>query len=56
MIGLDIGDARTGVAVSDELGMVATALDTVQMSEPAADALAIALCCLQDVKREALVP
>lgn len=40
-IGLDIGDARTGVAVSDELGMVATALDTVQMSEPAADALAI---------------
>jgi putative holliday junction resolvase len=41
MIGLDIGEARTGVAVSDELGMIATALDTVYMSEPEVDALAI---------------
>lgn len=41
LIGLDIGEARTGVAVSDELGMIATALDTIHMSEPATDALAI---------------
>ena len=41
MIGLDIGEARTGVAVSDELGMFASALDTVQMSDPKADALAV---------------
>lgn len=41
MIGLDIGEARTGVAVSDELGMIATALDTVHMSCPVEDALAI---------------
>ena len=41
MIGLDIGEARTGVAVSDELGMIATALDTIHMSEPTEDALAI---------------
>ena len=42
MIGLDIGEARTGVAVSDELGMFASALDTVQMSDDAkADALAV---------------
>lgn len=41
MIGLDIGEARTGVAVSDELGMFASTLDTVQMSEPKEDALAI---------------
>ncbi|HIA47793.1 MAG TPA: Holliday junction resolvase RuvX [Candidatus Hydrogenedentes bacterium] len=41
LIGLDIGEARTGVAVSDELGMIATALDTVHMSEPSEDALAI---------------
>lgn len=41
MIGLDIGDARTGVAVSDELSMFASTLDTVQMSEPKEDALRI---------------
>lgn len=41
MIGLDIGEARTGVAVSDELGMFASAIDTVQMSDPKTDALAI---------------
>lgn len=41
MIGLDIGEARTGVAVSDELGMIATALDTVHMSDPVEDALAV---------------
>lgn len=41
MIGLDIGEARTGVAVSDPMGMIASALDTVQMSDPKTDALAI---------------
>ena len=41
LIGLDIGEARTGVAVSDELGMIATALDTVHMYESSEDALAI---------------
>ena len=41
IIGLDIGEVRTGVAVSDELGMIATAIDTVHMSEPEQDALAI---------------
>ncbi|MFP6582443.1 MAG: Holliday junction resolvase RuvX [Candidatus Hydrogenedentota bacterium] len=41
MIGLDIGEARTGVAVSDPLGMIASAFDTVQMSDPETDALAI---------------
>ena len=41
LIGLDIGEARTGVAVSDELGMIATALDTIHMSEHAEDALAV---------------
>jgi len=41
LIGLDIGEARTGVAVSDELGMIATALDTIHMSEPTEDALAV---------------
>ena len=41
MIGVDIGEARTGVAVRDELGMIATALDTVHMSAASEDALAI---------------
>ncbi len=41
MIGLDIGEARTGVAASDELGMFASTLDTIQMSDPKADALAV---------------
>lgn len=41
MIGLDIGEARTGVAVSDPLGMIASAHDTVQMSDPKTDALAV---------------
>lgn len=33
IIGLDIGDVRTGVAVSDPFGMIATAIDTVSMSD-----------------------
>lgn len=42
IIGLDIGNVRTGVAVSDPFGMIATALDTVPMSDDIqADALAV---------------
>lgn len=42
IIGLDIGDVRTGVAVSDPFGAIATALDTVPMTGDAgADALAV---------------
>ena len=42
IIGLDIGNVRTGVAVSDPFGMIATALDTVPMSDDInADARAV---------------
>lgn len=42
ILGLDIGNVRTGVAVSDPFGMIATALDTVSMSDDLqADARAV---------------
>ena len=41
-LGLDIGDARIGVAVSDETATLATAIDTIQCVGPKKDARAIA--------------
>ena len=37
-MGLDVGDVRTGVAISDPLGIVATPLDTIQVTSPGEDA------------------
>lgn len=36
-----MGEVRTGVAVSDELGMIASAHDTIQVSSHEADAAAV---------------
>jgi putative holliday junction resolvase len=41
MLGLDVGSARTGVALSDELGIVATPHDTIQVTSLEADARAV---------------
>ncbi len=41
-LGLDIGDARIGVAVSDETATLATGIDTIQCVGPKRDARAIA--------------
>jgi len=41
-LGLDVGDARIGVAVSDETATLATAIDTIQCIGPKKDARAIA--------------
>ena len=40
-IGLDVGDVRIGVAVSDPLGMIATPHDVIQAQNPEADANAV---------------
>lgn len=37
ILGLDVGDARTGVAVSDELGLTARAVTTVSTDQLAAE-------------------
>lgn len=42
LIGLDIGDVRIGVAVSDPLGIVATPKDVITRSDDAADVAAVA--------------
>lgn len=41
ILGLDVGEVRTGVALSDSLGMVATPFDTIQVSTHQADADAV---------------
>lgn len=42
IIGLDIGDVRIGVAVSDPLGIIATAREVIRCTTPDRDAAAIA--------------
>ncbi len=42
ILGLDVGEARTGAAVSDPLGIVATPLETIQMQSTDADIDAVA--------------
>lgn len=42
IIGLDVGDVRTGVAMSDPLGMFASPRGTIAMADPAAAAQEIA--------------
>ncbi len=42
ILGLDVGDVRTGVARSDPLGFLASPLTTIQVESPEADAVAIA--------------
>jgi putative Holliday junction resolvase len=42
ILGLDVGEARTGVAVSDPLGILASPLVTIQVKSPEADGAAIA--------------
>lgn len=41
-LGLDVGDVRIGVAMSDPMGIVATPLETLQATNIAADAEAVA--------------
>ena len=41
IIGLDVGEARTGVALSDPLGMIASPYETIQVKSPRADAEAV---------------
>ncbi len=40
-LGLDVGEVRTGVAISDPLGMIATAHSVIQVSTPEKDSAAI---------------
>ena len=40
-IGLDVGEARTGVALSDPLGLIASPYETIQVKSPRADAEAV---------------
>lgn len=47
VIGLDVGEARTGVAVSDPLGIIATAYDTIRARTPK-DVAAEVLRIVQD--------
>ena len=42
LLGLDVGEARTGAAVSDPLGIVATPLETIRMQSDDADIDAVA--------------
>lgn len=49
VIGLDVGEARTGIAISDELGIVAVPLETLQVRSHEEDAQAISgIVKLQD--------
>lgn len=41
IVGLDVGDVRIGVAVSDPLGVIAQARDTIVCQSPEADAAAV---------------
>ncbi len=41
IIGLDVGEARTGVALSDPLGMIASPYETIQVKSPHADEEAV---------------
>ena len=41
IIGLDVGEARTGVALSDPLGMIASPFETIQVKSARADAEAV---------------
>ena len=41
VIGLDVGEARTGVALSDPLGMVASPYETIQVTSARKDAEAV---------------
>ena len=41
IIGLDVGEARTGVALSDPLGIIASPFDTIQVKSLRADAEAV---------------
>lgn len=44
IVGLDVGDVRTGVALSDELGIVATPYDTIAL-----DSLDAAVRAVKDI-------
>ncbi len=41
IIGLDVGEARTGVALSDPLGVIASPYETIQLKSPSEDAEAV---------------
>ena len=41
IIGLDVGEARTGVALTDPLGIIASPFGTIQVKSPRADAEAV---------------
>ncbi|MDK1020098.1 MAG: Holliday junction resolvase RuvX [Candidatus Hydrogenedentes bacterium] len=41
IIGLDVGEARTGVALTDPLGIIASPFDTIQVKSLRADAEAV---------------
>ncbi len=41
IIGLDVGEARTGVALSDPLGIIASPFDTIQVGSHSRDAEAV---------------
>ena len=41
IIGLDVGEARTGVALTDPLGIIASPFDTIEVKSPRADAEAV---------------
>lgn len=45
VVGLDYGDRRTGVAVSDPLGLTAQGLPTIRSRGPENDAKAVAAIC-----------
>ena len=48
MLGVDYGDVRTGVAVSDALGMLATALTTLKCGGMRRTAEAVAECATRE--------
>lgn len=51
-VGLDVGDVRIGVAVSDPLGIIASPHSVIQASSPQRDVAAVqAIVAEQDAKR-----
>ena len=48
MLGVDYGDVRTGVAVSDAMGMLATALETLKCGGMRRTAEAVAACAARE--------
>ena len=41
VLALDVGEARIGLAVSDETGVLATPVEAIKRTEPGADVLAV---------------